>query len=199
MATITNTGSVVGDEVAQLYVALGGDQPPKMLRGFDRITIPAGSSATFTVQLERRDVSTWDTVSQNWIQACNPTIYVGASSRNLPLSGVLNAGCGSSEPGPGSSSVNPGGPISTISDGQPQAPTGPAPNPISTISDGQPQAPTAAPISTISDGQPQAPTGGAPAPISIISDGQPQAPTATTAVPISTISDHQPQAPTSAL
>ena len=211
-ATITNTGSVAGDEVAQLYVALGGDQPPKMLRGFDRITIPAGGSATFTVQLERRDVSTWDTVSQNWIQVCNPTIYVGASSRNLPLSGVLNAGCGSSS---GPSSVNPGGPISTISDGQPQAPTGPAPistisdgqpqaptgapAPISTISDGQPQAPTGsapAPISTISDGQPQAPTGSAPAPISTISDGQPQAPTATAAVPISTISDHQPQAPT---
>jgi len=81
--------------------------------------------------------------------------------------------------------------VSTISDGQPQAPTSVAP--ISTISDGQPQAPTTvAPVSTISDGQPQAPT--TVAPVSTISDGQPQAPT--TAAPVSTISDGQPQAPT---
>jgi hypothetical protein len=79
--------------------------------------------------------------------------------------------------------------VTTIIDGQPQAPTLPA---ISTISDGQPQAPTgtAAPVSTIFDGQPQAPTGTA-APVSTIFDGQPQAPTATA---VSQISDGQPQA-----
>ena len=190
-ATITNTGSVTGDEVPQLYVALGADEPPKVLRGFDRLTIPAGGTTTFTVNLERRDVSTWDVASQDWVQVCNPTIYVGSSSRKLPLSGVLNAGCGtsSSPPSESSPSYNPGGPISTISDGQPQAPTGTV-SAVSTISDHQPQAPTATAVSTISDHQPQAPTATA---VSTISDHQPQAPTATA---VSTISDHQPQAPT---
>ena len=50
------------------------------------------------------------------------------------------------------------GVVSTIADGQPQAPTSTA-EVVSTISDGQPQAPksTAKPVTTISDGQPQAP------------------------------------------
>ncbi|KKY13929.1 putative beta-glucosidase 1 precursor [Phaeomoniella chlamydospora] len=89
-ATITNTGSITGAEVAQLYVNLGPNEPPKVLRGFDKLTIAPGASATFTAQLTRRDLSTWDTASQNWIQVQNATVYVGASSRNLPLSGSLS-------------------------------------------------------------------------------------------------------------
>jgi hypothetical protein len=51
------------------------------------------------------------------------------------------------------------GVVSTIADGQPQAPTSTA-SAVSTISDGQPQAPksTAKSVSTVSDGQPQAPS-----------------------------------------
>lgn len=170
-ASITNTGSVSGDEVAQLYVGLGDGEPPKVLRGFERYTIAPGASVTFTSALTRRDLSTWDTASQNWVLVCNPIIYVGNSSRKLPLTQSLDlsASCGSGSGGGGY------GPVSTISDGQPQAPTGSV-APVSTISDGQPQAPTgiAAPVSTISDGQPQAPTA---VPVSTISDGQPQAST----------------------
>jgi hypothetical protein len=96
---------------------------------------------------------------------------------------------------------NPTGPatlLTTISDGQPQAPTSVAV--LTTISDGQPQAPTKATtvpaLTTISDGQPQAPT--SVAVLTTISDGQPQAPTKATTVPaLTTISDGQPQAPTS--
>lgn len=90
-ATITNTGKVVGDEVVQLYVSLGGDQPPRVLRGFDRLhNIAPNSSSTFSATILRRDLSEWDTVSQNWIMTNNTkTVYVGASSRNLPLSATL--------------------------------------------------------------------------------------------------------------
>jgi hypothetical protein len=89
-------------------------------------------------------------------------------------------------------------PVSQISDGQIQATmTFMA---VSTIIDGQPQAPTmpkttAIAVSTISDGQPQASTGTVK-PVSTISDGQPQATTGTV-VAVSTISDSQPQATTS--
>jgi beta-glucosidase len=66
-ATITNTGSVVGDEVPQLYVSLGGPADADvLLRGFDRLTIEPGASATFTAEITRRDLSNWDIVSQNW-------------------------------------------------------------------------------------------------------------------------------------
>jgi beta-glucosidase len=91
-ATITNTGSVLGDEVAQLYVSLGGDEPPVVLRGFDRLSIGPGESATFTAPLTRRDLSVWDTTSQNWAPAPGPvTVFVGSSSRSLPLSGPLSS------------------------------------------------------------------------------------------------------------
>lgn len=193
-ATITNTGSVEGDEVAQLYVSLGAGEPPKVLRGFDRLTIAPGASATFTAELTRRDVSVWDTTVQNWVQVSNPTIFVGSSSRNLPLSGILSGSGGSGPPtlpsgssggyGPPSHSGLP--PVSQISDGQPQAPTG---VPVTQLSDGQPQAPTGSPVTQISDGQPQGPTG---APVSQISDGQPQFPTGP---PVTQISDGQPQGP----
>jgi beta-glucosidase len=91
-ATITNTGSVPGDEIAQLYLSFGGPyDPPRVLRGFDRLTIQPGQSETFTATLLRRDVSSWDSASQNWVQASSgsATVYVGGSSRILPLQAKL--------------------------------------------------------------------------------------------------------------
>ncbi|KAI1422337.1 glycoside hydrolase family 3 protein [Xylaria sp. FL1777] len=86
-AKITNTGHVVGDEVPQLYVSLGGpDDPPVVLRGFDRIRIDPGQTVTFRAPITRRDLSNWDTASQNWIiSKYTKTAFVGPSSRNLPL------------------------------------------------------------------------------------------------------------------
>lgn len=87
-ATVTNTGPIAGDEVAQLYISLGGPNDPKVvLREFDRIHIASGQSATFRAQITRRDISNWDPVAQNWYISTYPkTVYVGNSSRNLPLS-----------------------------------------------------------------------------------------------------------------
>ncbi|KAI1122690.1 glycoside hydrolase family 3 protein [Nemania abortiva] len=91
-AEITNTGDVVGDEVPQLYVSLGGpDDAPVVLRGFDRIRVDPGQTVTFRAPLTRRDVSNWDIVSQNWVISKYPkTAYVGPSSRNLPLKAQLS-------------------------------------------------------------------------------------------------------------
>ncbi|WYZ41029.1 hypothetical protein EsH8_IV_001370 [Colletotrichum jinshuiense] len=90
-ATVTNTGDVAGDEVAQLYVSLGGpDEPVKVLRGFERIPIEPGASATFTAEITRRDLSNWDTASQNWVVSEYPKkVWVGSSSRDLPLTASL--------------------------------------------------------------------------------------------------------------
>ena len=91
-ATISNTGSIAGAEVPQLYVSLGGPDDPKVqLRGFDKLMIQPGQTADFTVQLTRRDVSNWDVVTQDWfISNYTKTVYVGSSSSNLPLSAQLN-------------------------------------------------------------------------------------------------------------
>lgn len=91
-ATVTNNGTVAGDEVAQLYISLGGaDDPVVALRNFDRMSIAPGQSATFTADITRRDLSNWDTASQNWvITSSAKTVYVGSSSRKLPLSAKLD-------------------------------------------------------------------------------------------------------------
>ena len=91
-ATITNTGKIPGEEVPQLYVSLGGPYDPKVvLRNFERLSIQPGASATFNADLTRRDLSNWDTVAQNWvISPYTKTIYVGTSSRKLPLSATLS-------------------------------------------------------------------------------------------------------------
>ena len=91
-ALVTNTGALPGDEVPQLYVSLGGPgEPPKVLRGFDRLPLIApGQSVVFSATLTRRDLSNWDTAAQDWVVSEHPkTIYVGPSSRKLPLSAKL--------------------------------------------------------------------------------------------------------------
>lgn len=91
-ATITNTGEATSDEVPQLYVSLGGEgEPAKVLRGFERIErIAPGQRVQFIAQLTRRDLSNWDTVSQNWVITDAPKkVMIGSSSRNMQLEGNL--------------------------------------------------------------------------------------------------------------
>ncbi|KAH9907186.1 glycoside hydrolase family 3 protein [Xylariomycetidae sp. FL2044] len=84
-ATVTNTGAVTGAEVAQLYVGIPGG-PVRQLRGFSKPVLEPGASAVVEFGLTRRDLSTWDVVAQNWLlQNGDYMIYVGSSSRDLPL------------------------------------------------------------------------------------------------------------------
>jgi beta-glucosidase len=84
-ATVHNTGSVVGAEVAQLYVGIPG-RPVKQLRGFEKVEVAPGSSTTVQFPLTRRDLSVWDIDTQKWaLQSGKYKVYVGSSSRNLPL------------------------------------------------------------------------------------------------------------------
>lgn len=88
-ATVTNTGAVEGAEVAQLYVGVP-DGPARQLRGFEKPVLGANESATVTFPLTRRDLSTWDVTAQKWLlQTGEYQIYVGSSSRDLPLTGTL--------------------------------------------------------------------------------------------------------------
>ena len=90
--SITNTGTVTGEEVAQLYISLGGPYDPKVvLRGFQRLSIQPNMTANFHVDITRRDISNWDTTTQNWVISSYPkTIHVGSSSRKLFLNATLS-------------------------------------------------------------------------------------------------------------
>lgn len=88
-ATVSNVGAVAGAEVAQLYLGIP-NSPPKQLRGFEKIPLNAGESAEVSFELTRRDFSVWDVVTQGWvIQEGDYAIYVGASSRDIRLTGRI--------------------------------------------------------------------------------------------------------------
>jgi beta-glucosidase len=57
--TVTNTGKVAGDEVAQLYLNFPDvpGAPIRALRGFRRVHLEPGASQTVVFHLERRDLS----------------------------------------------------------------------------------------------------------------------------------------------
>lgn len=85
-ATVKNTGDVAGSEVAQLYVnyPASADQPPKQLRGFEKVALEAGEAKEVSFSVRRRDVSHWNVVAQQWAIAKGTyTFSVGASSRDL--------------------------------------------------------------------------------------------------------------------
>lgn len=84
--TISNTGSVDGMEVVQLYLGFPeeADQPQRILRGFEKVSIAAGASENVSINLRRRDVSFWDVVAQQWAVASGTyTVSIGASSRDI--------------------------------------------------------------------------------------------------------------------
>ncbi len=56
--TITNTGSVDGTEIPQLYLTYPprADEPKKVLRGFEEVDIAQGQSVTVKMTLAQRDL-----------------------------------------------------------------------------------------------------------------------------------------------
>ncbi|KAI1308458.1 beta-glucosidase M [Xylaria venustula] len=89
-ATVANTGGLAGAEVVQLYVGIPG-APLRQLRGFEKPFLNVSSSTVVGFDLNRRDLSVWDVAAQKWaLQKGDYTVFVGSSSRDLPLRGVLS-------------------------------------------------------------------------------------------------------------
>jgi beta-glucosidase len=85
--SLTNTGSIAGATVPQLYLTLPSSAPstpPKQLRGFEKVFLEAGASSVIQFPLMRRDLSYWDIVSQDWvIPAGELGLSIGFSSRDI--------------------------------------------------------------------------------------------------------------------
>ncbi|SDN46049.1 glycoside hydrolase family 3 C-terminal domain-containing protein [Actinacidiphila guanduensis] len=91
-ATITNTGSRAGADIAQLYVGKpsGAGEPPHELEGFARVDLQPGASQTVSFPLTQQNLAAYDTASSSWKTAAGSySIAVGDSERNLPLTGTL--------------------------------------------------------------------------------------------------------------
>ena len=91
-ATVTNTGSREGADVAQMYVTdpAASGEPPRQLEGFARVDLQAGQSKTVTFPLTQTSLQYWNASANAWATSTgNYTIAVGDSDRNLPLTGTL--------------------------------------------------------------------------------------------------------------
>ncbi|TVY49032.1 putative beta-glucosidase G [Lachnellula occidentalis] len=90
--TVSNTGSVVGSTVVQLYISFPRNSvpegtPAKVLRGFEKVGLEVGESKSIVFDLTRRDVSFWDTVAQDWrLPEGLIEMTVGFSSKDLRIS-----------------------------------------------------------------------------------------------------------------
>ena len=92
--TITNTGKREGAEIAQVYVHEENpqlDRPVKELKGFVRVELKPGASKTVHVKLDRDAFHYYNPAKKAWIiDPATFNILVGASSRNILLSGNVN-------------------------------------------------------------------------------------------------------------
>ncbi len=92
-ATVTNTGTKAGADVAQLYVTdpAASGEPPKQLEGFARVSLQPGASQTVTFQLTQRNLQFWNATANNWATSTGSYgISVGDSNASLPLTGTLS-------------------------------------------------------------------------------------------------------------
>jgi beta-glucosidase len=82
-ATLTNTGSRVGDDVVQLYVHESNTtllQPVKKLEGFQRVTLNPGQSQPVTFTLNRSNLGYYDNEGRFAVQPGPFDVWVGDSS-----------------------------------------------------------------------------------------------------------------------
>lgn len=91
---IADTGTREGAEVGQVYLGLpslpDAAQPPHALKGFVRLNIKPGETGHGHVDLGARAFSYWDVTTHGWkIAPGTYTVYVGGSSRDLPLQGQV--------------------------------------------------------------------------------------------------------------
>jgi len=77
--TVTNTGKVAGDEVAQLYLKFPevAGAPNIALRGFRRVHLEPGQSKKVRFELKHRDLSMVTEAGDPIIAAGKYTVYVG--------------------------------------------------------------------------------------------------------------------------
>ena len=87
--TVTNTGSVAGTEIVQLYVAKKNSElfrPAKELKGFARVTLAPGEKQRVTIMLDDKAFRFWNVKANRWeIEGGEYELLVGASVEDIRL------------------------------------------------------------------------------------------------------------------
>lgn len=92
---VTNTGSVAGDEVVQLYindVVSSTTTYEKNLRGFERIHLQPGETQSVTFAIKPDDLILIDRDHRRVVEAGEFRVMVGASYEDIRLNGVSTYG-----------------------------------------------------------------------------------------------------------
>ena len=91
---IRNTGKVAGDEVVQLYIHRPKGpvpQPPKELRGFERVSLQPGETKTVTFTVTGRDLAYYDVDTHDLaFEPGRYDILIGSSSRDIRRKGRVS-------------------------------------------------------------------------------------------------------------
>jgi beta-glucosidase len=81
--TVTNTGDVAGDDVAQLYLhdpVASISQPVRRLRGFQRVSLDPGQSTTVQFTLDASDFGFYDNRGKFVVETGTIEVYAGDDS-----------------------------------------------------------------------------------------------------------------------
>ncbi|MCD7807484.1 MAG: glycoside hydrolase family 3 C-terminal domain-containing protein [Lachnospiraceae bacterium] len=91
---VTNTGSMAGREVVQLYVAPKGGRiirPVRELKGFDKIALKPGETKTVTFTLDRRAFAYWNTDIHDWcVESGEYEIQIGLNAQEVVLTKTIH-------------------------------------------------------------------------------------------------------------
>jgi beta-glucosidase len=90
--TVTNSGARAGVDVPQVYVgdppAVG--EPPKQLKGFQRVYLSPGQSQKVTIALDPMSFAYWNTGENEWmVRAGTYQVMVGSSSSDIAGQGSV--------------------------------------------------------------------------------------------------------------
>lgn len=83
---VTNTSPVNGTEVVQLYVVdniVSVDVPNRRLKGFKKVEIQAGATATVEIGLSVQDLGLWNRKMQYTVEPGQFTVLIGRSSTDI--------------------------------------------------------------------------------------------------------------------
>ena len=96
--TVTNTGTVAGAEVPQVYLGIPSeDQPPKRLVGFTKVLLEPGASQRVTITIDpaatNHPLSVWDPCTNDFVVPTGEyTVFVGTASDDTPHTVSVNVG-----------------------------------------------------------------------------------------------------------
>ena len=92
---VTNTSRRSGSTVAQAYLSFprSAGEPPRQLKGYEKVQLAPGRSAVVSFRLDRADLAYFDEGAHRQVVADGRyTLSVGSSSRDLPESASFELG-----------------------------------------------------------------------------------------------------------